>query len=277
VRREGKRREGHRARMYGLRSRSGLRGEGGGKGGGDENVENVNGGSTGASRGIRRPASSADVDDEARSQSRRQEYNGRAVGHAERTVTGKTRRKGAEEEEEEDQVFKRRMKVAALVLLTLQNGVAVVCQKYSRTDAARDGSGALYLTSTAVALGELFKLVVSAAVIVQRRGFVGLGQDVRKDIVSIGPKFLRSRDACRGVAQAYWSRGGYYWCPRHTNKKHSTLKTLILNDYKLWQVQKPRECAKMMFPSLLYTVQNSLVLAAMSHVSAATFQVCPKP
>jgi hypothetical protein len=148
-------------------------------------------------------------------------------------MTGKTRRKGAEEEEEEeeeekqkeeDQVFQRRMKVAALVLLTLQNGVAVVCQKYSRTDAARDRSGALYLTSTAVALGELFKLVVSAAVIVQQRGLGGLGQDIRDDIVSIRPTFLRNRDACSGLAQASWRWEVIVEVPSTQTKKPATLK-----------------------------------------------------
>jgi hypothetical protein len=149
-------------------------------------------------------------------------------------MTGKTRRKGADEEkeeeeedkqkEEEDPVFKRRMKVAALVLLTLQNGVAVVCQKYSRTDAARDGSGALYLTSTAVALGELFKLVVSAAVIVQQRGLGGLGQDIRDDIVSIRPTFLRNRDARSGVAHASWRWEVITEVPSTKTKKPTTLQ-----------------------------------------------------
>jgi len=112
-----------------------------------------------------------------------------------------------------------RMKKISLVLLTLQNCVVIVALKYSRTRAAKDSDGRLYITTTAVALGEVVKFIISVWIIVWGGGLKGLGEDVKTEMID-----------------------------------------------------KPIECAKMIVPSLLYTVQNNLMYAAMYHISAAAFQ-----
>lgn len=116
--------------------------------------------------------------------------------------------------------FEAQMRKISLVLLTLQNCTAIIALKYSRTDAARDSTGTLYLTTTAVAMGELLKLALSVAMIIFQKGAKGLAHDVQTEIIG-----------------------------------------------------KPVECAKMIVPSLLYTIQNNLMYSAMTYISAATFQV----
>jgi len=123
-------------------------------------------------------------------------------------------------ESPEEALFKARMKQVSLVLLTLQNCIIILSLKYSRQPSNKGPDGLLYLTTTAVVLGELVKIGVSMGVIVFTKGGVGG----------------------------------------------------LFSEIQMEMIEKPVECAKLLVPSLLYTVQNNLMFAAMSYISAAAFQ-----
>jgi UDP-sugar transporter A1/2/3 len=141
------------------------------------------------------------------------------AGGPEKTVVDDPELDTTAEFSDEDN-FNGWLKNISLVLLTLQNCTVTIALKYSRTDAARDSNRTLYLTTTAVAMGEVLKLCLSVAWILYSKGVDGLSHDVKTEII-----------------------------------------------------EKPAECAKMIVPSLLYTIQNNLVYSAMTYISVVTFQV----
>jgi UDP-sugar transporter A1/2/3 len=55
----------------------------------------------------------------------------------------------------------------------------------------------------------------------------------------------------------------------HTTGGIGGLKSEITNE----MIKKPIECAKLLVPSLLYTLQNNLQFIALKNLSAAVFQV----
>ncbi|OQR75388.1 UDP-N-acetylglucosamine transporter-like [Tropilaelaps mercedesae] len=124
------------------------------------------------------------------------------------------------------------IKYLSLFTIVVQTTIMVLLLRYSKTQKTNDGKER-YLSSTAIVISEIFKLLVCFAVLAQ-------------------PGHMSE--------QASGARGG--------GGLNSLLQTLRVEVYG-----KPVETCKLLVPAGLYTMQNNLLFLALSRLDAATYQV----
>ena len=142
------------------------------------------------------------------------------------------------------------LKWVALICLVLQNSGLAIMMRYTLINSNNDGK---YMTSTAVYLAELLKFILSSLLC-----YIYDSKMNNKNFILI----LKSEFLCYGNGSSSISKGNIIGNGNVNGTNGSNSSGGSSSDW-----------IKLMIPSILYTIQNSLQYYSMSCLSAAVFQV----